>query len=157
MSILFSQPSGYSFPGRPEKISQSKLISKCNKKMRNINKMIEVLRSQWEQTDLPSDLRRLSDNILLVLMELDIKVSELKVMLLKASDENKGILPTNLSPYGVIIQTVMKRKKTAFFKHLTQKDDGNRKLKILIPAEIELPPDISRSDCVNAIFVGNGT
>ena len=58
--------------------------------------------------------------------------------------------PSNLSPYGTIVQYLFDAEKDMMIKFL--KNDKIR-TKILIPSEIELPADLDRSEARNAVFV----
>jgi ppGpp synthetase/RelA/SpoT-type nucleotidyltranferase len=134
-----------------ETIAQSKALAKTNRRTKDIREIISTLKLHWSESDLPSNLRRLAENILTLLTALEIKISDIDSILNQEKTESNGVLPLNLSPYGVLVQGILKQRQNTIIPFLTGSKD---KRKILIPAEIALPPGISEIACANGIFVG---
>ena len=79
-----------------------------------------------------------------------IKIERLEEILNDGKAQREGAHPSNLSPYGTIIQYLFDAEKD---KMITFLSNDETKTKILIPAEIELPADVDRSKFRNAVFV----
>lgn len=56
----------------------------------------------------------------------------------------------NLSPFGVVVQTLLQRRHDAVMRLLSE---PGRDRKILIPPEVEIPATLDRNACVNGLFV----
>ena len=65
-------------------------------------------------------------------------------------EARNGVHPTNLSPYGTVVQYLFSAE---FAKMVSLLKDAKRKLKVLIPEEIDLPGEFDRGRIRNAIFV----
>ena len=114
-----------------------------------IKEGIKLLKAQWVGDQLPSDVRRLSRNITTLLEALRMKIGRLE-QILNEGQAQRGSHPSNLSPYGTIVQylfEVEKEKMISFLK------DDSMKMKILIAAEIELPVGVDSSKFRNAVLV----
>lgn len=136
-----------------ESISQSKVISKMNPRTHDVRAIISLIKRQWDISDLPKDLRRLSENILGLIGPIKISITDLEIILETERTNNNGVLTLNLSPYGVIVQALLKQKKHKMIEYLITKIKDKQKPLVLIPLEIEIPHEIAKEDCVNAIFV----
>lgn len=113
--------------------------------------VIKLLTDVWQKEDLPEDIRRLADNIARLTKELKVSTEDLGQQLLKEQDLGRGPLTRNLSPYGVVLQTLFLHSSESMRTLLT--DGKKKKFKVLLPAEVELPTDLRKEECVNAIFV----
>ncbi len=134
-----------------ETIAQSTALAKTNRRTQEIREIISMLKLHWNETDLPSNLSRLAENIHTLLAALRIRISDIDTILNREKSDSNGVLPLNLSPYGVLVQAILKQRKSTIIQYLTGNKD---KRKILIPSEIDLPPEILETTCVNGIFVG---
>lgn len=135
-----------------ERLAQSDAISKKTKQTEDIIKIISVIKSHWNNTDLPKDLRRLSENILHLLNALHKDIAYLEKILNKEKKNEDGSLPLNLSPYGVIVQSIIKHDKEPIIKYITTKKNNKNIFLIVLHSEIELPPELPRENCINAIL-----
>lgn len=116
-----------------EKIKESDMLAKLNKNIKQLNQIKEFLIKNWQQDTLPNDLVRLSESVHFLLKQLDVTLDELQVFLDAEFKEGRGTQTTNLSPYFIIVQTIINRnpqKVTDFFS------DENDTSKIVIPSEI---------------------
>ncbi|MBK5292323.1 MAG: hypothetical protein JJE04_11680 [Acidobacteriia bacterium] len=64
--------------------------------------------------------------------------------------KRQGAHPSNLSPYGTIVQYLFEAEKD---KMVSLLKNEKSKIKILIAAEVELPADVNRAEIKNAVFV----
>ena len=118
---------------------------------KHIRKSIELLKKYWrEEGLLPHDIRRLAENISQLLDVLDVKINRLDQILHSEKEKAGGNLPLNLSPYGVIVQSLFRHEKSKMALFLTREKE---KVKVVINPEIELPPGINSEEWCNAIFI----
>jgi len=72
-------------------------------------------------------------------------------MLLAAGKTSRGNAhPSNLSPYSVILQYLFESARDKLVEALTS---TRTRFKVVIPAEVDLPADLDRTTCRNAIFL----
>lgn len=95
-----------------------------------------MLSRHWDDTDLPTDRRRLAQNIISLLNSLDISLTDLNTIMFNETNLGRGARIRNLSPYLIIVQTLYNLKNIEFLKYLRNK---NGKHKILIASELNLP------------------
>lgn len=133
-----------------ETLAASTALAMESDSVRDLKRTIGILREQWSAEQLPTDLRRLAENVLNLLKELKQGPDRLTTIL----DNGKsaaGMHPSNLSPFGTVVQYLLSAQDDAFLRHLLRRDSKNP---VLIPAEIVLPPGIDRSTWTNAIAIG---
>lgn len=121
-----------------EKLSESPLLNKTNKDFDTDNEVYEFLKAKWPQASLPSDLIRLSNNIVSALKLMSVSWSDAKDICEKS--EYVGSSPRqNLSPYASIVIAILANKKKAAFKPLKRK---NKRLFIPEEALQECPKNL---------------
>lgn len=133
-----------------EKLSGAAALAKTTRSMKNLKEFIGLFQSLWEQGDLPRDVRRLAKNVLVLSDALGISQRTLRQVLEKEREAGRGPNIRNLSPYGIVVQTLMQERYDQFCVMLADPKAGVR---VLIPEELELPADLDERTCVNAIFV----
>jgi ppGpp synthetase/RelA/SpoT-type nucleotidyltranferase len=133
-----------------DRLAESPSLSKENKQTRGIRKSIEMLKKYWCEDELPYDIRRLAENINQLLDALGVEVKRVDKILNIEKEKTGGNLPLNLSPYGVIVQSLFRHEKSKMVSLLTREKE---KVRVVIHPEIELPQDIDQRECQNAIFI----
>ena len=118
-----------------------------------IKKAIVLVKSQWDADELPHDVRRLAGNIANLLDALHLRIERLEVILNQGKAQRDGVHPSNLSPYGTVVQYLFMAERDRMLSLLK---DGKSKIRVLIPEEIELPADIDQRELRNAVFVKVG-
>jgi hypothetical protein len=73
----------------------------------------------------------------------------LQEILLKETELGKGTKTLNLSPYATIVQSLFDQELEKMKNYLTRRD---RRFKVYLPIELELPPSISLARLKNAIL-----
>lgn len=144
-----------------EELSKLSEISKENKDVQRINKIINFILKHWELDDLPSDKRRFAQNIDNLLGAIKIDLSELDQILEIETGQKRGTQIRDLSPYLIVIQSIINQRKDiierfingdpAKFKLLITSDMSLGNLIIerrdniieLIPPQINLPSQVS--------------
>lgn len=135
-----------------ERLAESSALSKTDKHTRDLRDYIALFTAEWNVPDLPTDIRRLAENVKGLMELMKLRVNQLKTALDVEKSRGRGPLTQNLSPYGIVLQTLMTEFPTEFKSALTLPEVW-RQQKIVIPAELPLPDDIDRSLCRNAIFL----
>jgi ppGpp synthetase/RelA/SpoT-type nucleotidyltranferase len=134
-----------------ERLAQSQALAKTNHTTRTLQDIIDLLRALWSEQDLPTDVRRLAENIQALTAAIKVDVTRLRAILESQQQKGKGPLTQNLSPYGIVVQSLMS-ECPAQFRALLSAADARRK--VVIPAEIEWPAELDRRQESNALFIG---
>ena len=132
------------------KLATSKLLAKTDQQTEMIKVGINLLKSHWDQDELPSDMRRLSENIIALLTLLELDVSRLETILDANRASRGGYHLANLSPYGTIVQYLFEAEQDRMQKVLTVDGVSTR---VLIPSEIKLPTTAAVATLRNAVLV----
>lgn len=125
---------------KADDLSKSDILKLKHPKIGELVEIVGVLQSHWSNDELPENLRGMSETIQLILKDAGLTPTDLGEALSAEKAEGGGNLPTNLSPYGVIVQTLMRRRANAIVGLL--KSPKSRS-KIIITPEIEVPPAIT--------------
>lgn len=131
-------------------LAESEGLRLMNKDIHDLSEMIDFLHEQWPPDALPKDLRRLAQNFLTVARAVDMSIDEFRLVLNKESEAGSGKQTLNLSPYGILIQSLLRQSSSRMKGVFT---DARSRTKILVPSEIELPNDFNPEALTNAIFV----
>lgn len=132
-----------------ERLATCSTLAKEDRGTEELKEGIALVKAQWSPDELPTDVRRLADNIKNLLRVLKIELHQLEEVLKAGKAQRNGAHPSNLSPYATIVQYLFDTEKERMVKFLT----GERtQMRILIPDEVELPEGINREQLKNAIF-----
>lgn len=137
-------------------IQQAGLLAECDalakedKATKATKQMVKMLRRHWPADQLPTDLKRLAQNILVITSRLKMQIGELKDILEAQRRLRGGEHPLNLSPYSTVIEYLFSSNNRAFLDYLTAPDEHT---KILIPGEISIPTTVNRGALNNAILL----
>lgn len=134
-----------------EQLAQSLALAKTTATTRTLQDIIALLRTLWQADDLPTDVRRLAENIQALAAAVKIDVTRLQAILERQQHQGKGPLTRNLSPYGIVVQSLLSECPTQFMTWLSA---TNERRKVVIPAEIEWPAELDRGQGRNALFLG---
>lgn len=124
-------------------------IPLTNEKVEIQNHVKRFLLSYWNDDALPKDLIRLIDNVIQLLKILDLKLKVLEEGLLEEIKDGRGNLTLNLSPYLILLQTLI-NQQSAKVNNYIRKDS---KRKVLIPAEIDITKIIENIKGKNVIRI----
>lgn len=133
-----------------EKISTSKVLNKKNKRVIKLLKIIELIKRFWLDIDLPKDLVRLANNVMTIIESVNIDINRLSKILDEETKIGKGAKTLNLSPYGIIIQSIVNREGKRFFGYLSSE---SKQFKVFIPKEIEILESVDKNSFRNAVFI----
>ncbi len=132
------------------KLATSSFLAKEDRQTKTIKSGIKLLKSQWNQDQLPSDVRRLAKNIIALLELLDLDIARLEAILENNKAHRSGVHMSNLSPYGTIVQYLFDTEQDRMHQFLT---DCRTSAKLVIPSEIELPTTSDPATFRNALFI----
>jgi hypothetical protein len=100
------------------------------------NKIIKFLQESWIPEDLPKDMVRLAKNIEHLISQVNLDLETLNELLDNEKLLGRGVLTKDLTPYLIIVQTIIYQqpdKLNGFFRRKNFK--GN---KIIISKDMEL-------------------
>ena len=133
-----------------ETLAASAALAKEDAPTKQLKEGIALLRRQWNQDELPADVRRLATNVLALIDSLKVSLPRLDEILI-AGKVASGSHPANLSPYGTVVQYLFTAEQAKLVSFLERA--GDRIAPILISAEIDVPAGIDRTKWKNAISV----
>lgn len=122
-------------------------LNKQNKKIKQLGKIKEFLKTYWDEERLPDDLIRQSENVLELINKLNINLDELIRIIENENKLNRGSKTLNLSPYLSIIQSIIYQNPELIKKFLLK----SKKEKIFISNDVDLT-DINKKSG-NLIFL----
>ena len=120
-------------------IKKSDILNKSSKYINRLIKIKKVLNNIWDLDSLPNDQSRLIKNVENLLQIIDLDINDLEKYLKTESSERRGNNIKNLSPFSIIIQTIINqnpKKLTDFFSKPLIPNIKNKK--IFISKEINI-------------------
>jgi len=130
------------------RLAESKHFPKTDRICERTNTVIRLLSEMWDDAALPSDRRRLAENVDALLKAIGMHLDSLRTVLESEAAEGRGPKTLNLSPYATIIQSIFNQEPDALVRYISGK---RRTFKILLPPEVELPPDVELGPIENAV------
>ncbi|WP_426030539.1 hypothetical protein [Caulobacter sp. DWP3-1-3b2] len=118
-----------------ESLSHSPGLQLAHKPTATTAAIIDICKSMWPQDELPENLRGLAETIQAILKDAELTVDDLRSALV-AAKAGSGFLPRNLSPYGVILQSLLQNHESQIDAMLR---DMAKRAQILVTPEVELP------------------
>jgi ppGpp synthetase/RelA/SpoT-type nucleotidyltranferase len=121
-----------------EELSKIRELAKENKEVKKVNQLILMILNHWKPEDLPSDRRRLAQNIIRFIEAIGLSLPELNEILVIEKQEGRGTLTRDLSPFLIVVQSVFNTKPDKITDYL-QNDNNKNKQKILVTSEMIIP------------------
>ena len=131
-----------------EDLAEAKYINKTHKHYKFINAIISFYKKFWEEEKLPSDKRRLALNTQILLSKLDIRLDELETLLEKENLENRGSHTLSLSPFQIIIQTIINQKYSNFEKFINNEQQESSYC-LWLTENMNIPNNINSSNIIS--------
>lgn len=119
-----------------EELSKLQEIAKNNSNSIRLNKVRDFLIDVFPEESLPSDLMRLSGIIISVQKFFQIDLEFIRRILEKETKDNRGVLTLDLSPYGIIIQSLINQEPKVFEAAFKKNVNGYSK-GFFLPDEID--------------------
>jgi hypothetical protein len=101
----------------------------------------------WAKEDLPANVRGLAENVRRLAQLIQIDAPALRTLLDEEQRQGRGPLTRNLSPYGIVLQTLFIHRKDIVCMALSRK----QKVRVLIPKELDLPEDVDPTSWRDAV------
>jgi ppGpp synthetase/RelA/SpoT-type nucleotidyltranferase len=121
-----------------EELSKISELKKENKEVKKVNQLISMILNHWKPEDLPSDRRRLAQNIIGFIEAIGLSLPDLNEILVYEKQQGRGTLTRNLSPFLIVVQSVFNVKPDKITDYL-QNENNKNKQKILITSEMSVP------------------
>lgn len=131
-------------------LSQSRVLRRTDTATQRVATVTKLLARRWESHRLPEDIKRLSMNVLGLIDAIGISVSRLREILQEEEAAGRGSRTENLSPYGAIVQSLIRREPSATKRMLCSKD---REFAIWIPSEIDVPKEMEEEGGFHDVIV----
>lgn len=138
-----------------QRLASCSILAKQDRSTEQIRAGIELLKLHWGANELPDNVRLLAQNLINLLNALEIDLVRLHFVLNEGKSAHSGAHPSNLSPFATIVQYLFnsERGKMEILLKKSLKNTHQKPVRILIPAEVEIPADIDRELLCNAIFI----
>lgn len=111
-------------------------VLKDNYETTQQKKILSFYNNFFESEDLPKDVVRLCKNTQELLKGLNLHVEDLEKVLQKENDLGKGVHFKNLSPFLLILQSIINQRQSIVQKYIEK--DSNQKFKIILPKELDI-------------------
>jgi ppGpp synthetase/RelA/SpoT-type nucleotidyltranferase len=122
--------------GNIENLAESEELAKSNKRIIEIAEILNMLNEKWSEEDLPEDRVRMAENIRNLLEQFQLSLENLTEILDAETANNRGTTTKNLSPFMILLQSIISQNKTQNFRRsLEEKQQLNE---IYIPVEINI-------------------
>ncbi len=131
-----------------DKLSRSNSLNKKDSQSKNISKIIKFLEESWDNSMLPDNKKLLAENINNLIRNLSIDLSILKKVIEEETKLARGCKTLNLSPYGIIVQSLLNQKPDLMSALLSAE---NSRFKVCLHKELDIPDSIDRFD--NAVLL----
>lgn len=121
-----------------EELSRSSELAKENKEVKKVNQLISMILNHWRPEDLPTDRRRLAQNIIGFIEAIGVSLTELNEILIIEKQQKRGVLTRDLSPLLIVVQSVFNTQPEKIINYL-QNGNNRNKQKIVITSEMTIP------------------
>lgn len=121
-----------------EELSKIKELAKENKEVKKVNNLISFIQNHWNPEDLPSNRRRLAQNIIGFIEAIGLSLPDLIKILKTEKQQGRGTLTRNLSPFLIVVQSVFYVKPDKIKSYLQNENNRNNQ-KIIITSEMIIP------------------
>ena len=122
-------------------VSASSALNKTDDRTALLNSYINVFTTLWQRADLPVNIRGLAENAMIPAKLAGISPTVLQQLLISERDQGRGPLTLNLSPYGVVVQTVLNHRRAELEASLAK----YQKKALVLTRELDIPTDMPRN------------
>ena len=137
-----------------EDLAETQYINKIHEHYKFINAIIAFYKKFWNDEKLPADKRRLALNTQALLAKLDIKLEELEELLKNENLEKRGSYTLSLSPFQIIVQTIINQKFSNFETFVNSKEQKGNPYYLLLTENMDIPNNINFSNILSSISDG---
>jgi hypothetical protein len=129
------------------RLSECDSLAKSDARTNSIRTFISLMTDLWAKEDLPANVRGLAENVRRLAQLIQIDAPALRTLLDEEQRQGRGPLTRNLSPYGIVLQTLFIHRKDIVCMALSRK----QKVRVLIPKELDLPEDVDPTSWRDAV------
>lgn len=117
-------------------LTDATALRRSDKSSTSIQETIDKLNIRWGPSQLPSDVRRLAENVHNLIQILRLEKEAFWKSVDEATAKGRGAKTLNLSPYGAMIASLVEEQGANVFEALTRQ--GRWPKSIFIPSEIDI-------------------
>jgi ppGpp synthetase/RelA/SpoT-type nucleotidyltranferase len=122
--------------GSAEHLATIPEMDKTNGYFNDLRKVLSFITSSFVKDDLPRNTLLLAKNTNELLKSLNLKVGDLKQAIKAENASGNGVYTRNLSPYAIIVQSLINQGSANLQEYLT--GSGAERFKVFIPLEVNL-------------------
>ena len=101
------------------RLSRCTSLKKTDDFSQRISEIIRMVNELWDANDLPENKKRFAENIYYLIKAVDIDLPRLREILQIETELGKGTKILNLSPYSIIIQSLLNQESVRMINYLT--------------------------------------
>jgi hypothetical protein len=113
-------------------------VSKDSYETIELKNILDFYRTIFQPEDLPRDIIRLCKNTKSLLYSLHLNVEEVKDILINENGIGKGTNLKNLSPYLLVLQSIINQKKDVVERFINSTYSKQNRQKLIIPKELDI-------------------
>ncbi len=132
-----------------KKLAKSSSLKKTDEFSKRVSTLIAVINKLWPAGMLPTDRKRLAENIDNLLLHVGVDSGELKSIVEAETVLGKGTQTLTLSPFSIVVQSLLNQQPDRMRDFLYGPEEG---FSIFIPREVEFPPSVDRALVKNAVL-----
>jgi hypothetical protein len=133
-----------------ELLSEAKILQKSDRRLDELNNIMQFYRENWDKVLLPNDMKRLAENTRDLLNYLSQNLDWLKNIIQLETADGRGSNIMNLSPYWIVVQSIIKEMGWVNFLKVIDKNIKKKRGNIFpIIRELERPENINLDDFPN--------
>jgi len=131
------------------KLAKSTSLKKSDALSHRITATVDLVNRLWPASELPRDRMRLAQNIDNLIGCIGIGLPVLENVLQKETAQGRGVETVNLSPYAIVVQSLLNQEPAKMGAFLC---GPQRQFRVYLNREIEMPPSLGSQHIVNAIL-----
>jgi ppGpp synthetase/RelA/SpoT-type nucleotidyltranferase len=131
-------------------LASSGSLDKVDSYTKKISKTIKLLNDLWPDQLLPSDVKRLAENVSELIRYVGVNLDDLKNYLKAETDLGRGINTLNLSPYGIVVQTLFNQSIDKMSEFMFSDE---KRFKLLLHHDLEIPDGIDITKSRNVVYL----
>jgi|ERR1039458_898655 ppGpp synthetase/RelA/SpoT-type nucleotidyltranferase len=132
------------------RLSECDALAKSDVKTTSLKTFITLMTDLWAKEDLPANVRGLAENVMRLAQLIRIDVADLRALLNEEQRQGRGPLTRDLTPYGIVLQTLFIHRKDVLSTALSKR----QRMRVVIPKELSIPEDVDPTAWLEtAIFV----
>lgn len=131
-----------------EALAVTESLKRSTQRIDEIQLFITFLKETWPAGSLPVSIKSLAESIWRLCTGANVSLEDLRRALEVESAAGRGVHYLDLSPYAVVVQTMVNRNREQLLILLR---DPKQRNKFFIPAEVDLPAGLDLAACRNAV------